>query len=64
MKNLYADSINLVPKNRLPLLNAATTAVASDKRIVLSTKKLANLDLMEDMNTRYQWILLTRIVSD
>eukprot|EP00957_Ditylum_brightwellii_P004739 360240-Ditylum_brightwellii.AAC.1 len=65
LDNPFADEINPATKNRLLRFNAATAAVASEKRISMETKNLQKcLDFFEDQNTRYQWISLTKSVPD
>eukprot|EP00957_Ditylum_brightwellii_P141301 10765887-Ditylum_brightwellii.AAC.1 len=40
LDNLFVNAINLATKNGLLLFNAATAAVASEKRILMNTKNL------------------------
>eukprot|EP00957_Ditylum_brightwellii_P024159 1821395-Ditylum_brightwellii.AAC.1 len=56
-ENPFADNINLSTKNGLALFSAATLAVSNDIHLDLSTKNSQNiLDLLKDLNVRYQWI--------
>eukprot|EP00957_Ditylum_brightwellii_P210492 15365041-Ditylum_brightwellii.AAC.1 len=65
LENPFADDINMGTKNGLALLNAATPAVLKDKCIDLSIKNFQKiLDLLEDLNIRYQWIKLTKSMQD
>eukprot|EP00957_Ditylum_brightwellii_P114564 8735478-Ditylum_brightwellii.AAC.1 len=64
-ENPFADNINPGTKNGLSLFNAAATAVPNNKRIDLSTNISPKiLDLLEDLNIRYQWLPLTQSVPN
>eukprot|EP00957_Ditylum_brightwellii_P045991 3488771-Ditylum_brightwellii.AAC.1 len=64
LENPFVNNMNPATKNRLALFNKAT-AVSSDKHIDLSTKNSQKiLDLLEDLNVRYQWIIFTRSMPE
>eukprot|EP00957_Ditylum_brightwellii_P098683 7516971-Ditylum_brightwellii.AAC.1 len=52
LDNPFADEINPATKNGLALFNAATAAVASEKRISMETKNLQKL--LDLLRTRTQ----------
>eukprot|EP00957_Ditylum_brightwellii_P117616 8970782-Ditylum_brightwellii.AAC.1 len=64
-ENPFMSNINPGTKNGSALFNAATPAISNNKHIDLSMKNSQKiLDVLEDLNVRYQWLQLTKSVPN